>query len=336
MRSDLSAAADFRVFLVELAYLASGLGERPRGGVIRLNDLPYAADVRRLLEGRREHAACRLLRATFDEGLDHSQLLQLGLFSLEADMTYAGGEPRWSPWGMERPEGRNRIRALCEALAAFARDAGLTSFFGERAALFSSWKSGYDAELAEQDHVRVLEEYSGVASVAPYRVCLSPFLSYETSHVDVAARAAVTFYPVDQVRGGSPHWAVREKGPVFWHELGHWMLDPLADAHAPLVQGLSEIYPGKTGPCRGSLRMCVIEHTAQALGVRMRLWAGETGKAHGGRPLHPEDLPLIAAVAEGLRAFERDRGRYKTLPDFYPAWLEVFKTARPKPRWWPF
>lgn len=336
MRSDLSAAVDLRVFLVEFVYLASGLGERPRGGSIRFNDLPYSLDVRRLLEGRREHEACRLLRTTFDEGLDHARLLQLGLFSLEPDMSYAGGEPRWSPWGMERPDGRNRIRSLCEATAAFARDVGLAGFFGERTALFAAWKTGYDAELAGQDHVRVLEDYSGVTPVAPYRVCLSPFLVYETSHVDVGRRAAVTFYPVDTLRGGSPTWAVREKGPVFWHELGHWMLDPLADAFAADIQGLSSIYPGRTGPCRGSLRMCVIEHTAQALGVRMRSWAQETGKAHGGRPLDPEDLPLIGSVAEGLRAFERNRGRYKTLPDFYPAWLEVFKTARARPNWWPF
>lgn len=336
VRSDLSAALDFRVFLVELVYLASGLGEVRGGDVIRLNGLPYSADVARLLAGRREHEACRLLRAAFADGLDHSRLLQLGLFSLEPNMTYPQGEPRWSPWGMERPNGMRRIRALCEALSAFAAEADLAGFFSSRAALFASWKAGYDAELAGQDHVSVLEAYSGVAPSAPYRVVLSPFLLYETSHVDVGQGVAVTFYPVDAVRGETPTWAVREKGPVFWHEMGHWMLDPLADAFAEDIKGLAPIYPGKTGPCRGSLSMCVIEHTAQALGIRMRAWARETGRAHGGRALDPEDLPLVAAVAEGLRAFERDRTRYPTLPDFYRDWLKVFATASSRPRWWPF
>ncbi len=313
---------DDRASLLQIVHLLADPGGKQNG--IDWNTLDFSKAVRRHFEPYKGHTGVALYRSAVKDGLDHGMALQLVMFSLNEDLSFDPKSDFWSPWGEERGDGRGKISELLAAMSRFSKDAQFEKFFEEQKPVLKRYVELFREEMQAQDHAAHFQEYTGLDPSAGLRIVICPFLDWETSHVDMHANRAVTFWGVTPDSSGQPLFQWTDKGSILWHEWGHMILDLLAEQNPDGLKKLETIYPDKTGPCRGSLKSCVQEHCAQALGLRMARWVDSTGRGEGGREPEPHDLPLIESIALALEKYENERERYPKLSDFYSRWMDAF------------
>jgi hypothetical protein len=280
----------------------------PRRGTRRtawqrvIADLPYAADVRRLLEA----AACRPLRAA-STGARPQPAPQLRLFA-RADMTYAGREPRWSRGG-GAPDGRAHPRLCAGRIRARPAWRGSSG----SAPPSSLPEIRYDAELAGRTTSASSRNTPGGAR----RRVPAPSSSARRA-MDVATRRR-TFYPSTRSRSGI--MGRPGERPV----LGYWMLDCW-----PASRRTSRCSPRSIPARRPGRRSLRMRHRAHGPGARRAHAAlgGET-KAHGGAPA---PRPPAHRVRRGPARLERP----ETLQDPAGFTRPGSRSLRPRTpsRWW--
>ena len=182
-----------------------------------------------------------------------------------------------------------------------------------------------------------MERYSGLPFEGRYRVLLSPFQARGNA-VNTIVMADDGSYDIISVvgpKGAGPralNFLTDESAVTLWHELGHGILDTLADLHGSEITSSAGAQDKLPWNCYGVWQQCVKEHMVRA--VMIRLMAARDGEAAASRHLREEGekkYPYLAALLERLKEYESSRARYPTLAHFYPRLLSVFPKIPAKP-----
>lgn len=302
--SRIEVAVDPRTVLLEIVHLMAK-PQDPSLLSVKTNGLAYSRRALKHFSPFRGHRALRAYREAFGAGLDLSLALQLSVLALERDGRDLRVAPDfWSPWRIDNPGGHKILHEFLEQLRGFAREARFDEFFDKSRSDYESFQSSLVAEMALEDPVELLEEYTGLKVKARYTIYLCPLLEWVTSHVEHrGAGWVLTFLGPEKIAGGRPDFAYRARFPVVWHELGHTLLDSLASARAS----------------RGDAR----EYAAQGLANALLKWAQARRRALKGRPIKSSRLTRLDAVTKRFQEFEKGRDRYPTIKEFYPRLREV-------------
>lgn len=216
-----------------------------------------------------------------------------------------------------------RRSALAAAAADFASTCGFAAALEAARPRAEPAVKALAERAAEGDPLPLLREYTGLEPGAA-RVAPAPLLA-PGKYWNGLLREGESFTVVTVISPAADAELRFRWRPValeLWHENGHGLLDPLLPASAPP--------PGvKPASCYESWPQCAREHMAQGLALRLAQWSAANGKLKSppSRHLNPR-LPLHEKVAAALAEYEKGRGRWKTLAEFYPRWFEALG-ARP-------
>ena len=316
------AVVDRRIALIELVHALAF----EDGGNLRVafnSGLAYSESARAHFGRSRGHPALKLYR---ESGLDRISAFKLSLRALSLPGPFFDGNPLfWNPGG---DTNRPQMIELLQALVAFARDAKAEAFFESQAPFFRKLESGLDRDIARSDYTGILRRYSGLEIAADYNIWVCPLLRQPTSSVDFKVKRprVDTFWPPAAVRDGSPDFAYGRRGPVVWHELGHVLLDDLAETHAAAIGAAAPAAPLDPHLYGGDWKRWVLESAAQGLANRVLAWALEQELVQGGTKLMPGTM-YLEPVEESLREYEADRKKYPTLREFYPCLIAAIASA---------
>lgn len=277
----------------------------------------YGVDVLRSFLRLRRHRAVRAWRAAFDAGLDAVDAQRAAL--------YVSPPPALEP---VEPQAE-RLRPLVDELRRFSRAGRFPAFFAARAPLYRSWREDVAAQARAPDCAALLEEYSGLRAVAPYRLILCglrPAGSLANLHHVARAEDG---YRVFSVVGCA---SFSEGRPVFdfsrwrwniWHELGHTLFDHRLEEHLELAAASRARLTPALKVRWGSWDQTVREHVVQGLAWRLLSWSAEQGRI---KPVNAvpagKSLPFLSEIIASLKVFERRRPR-GGLAAFYPELLRA-------------
>lgn len=183
--------------------------------------------------------------------------------------------------------------------------------------------------LASGAFVASIEEYTGLPLAGTHTLALSPF--HEASGVaNVVADGAdgsvavTSLFGPERKSGAPEYWSVRVPGTL-WHEEGHGIVDPLADAYAARIERARPA--DKEAICYGEWRQCVREHVVRA--IMLRLMERRLGREAAEEQLvfeNPARFRWLLPMVERLKEYEADRARWPTIADFYPRLLDAIRS----------
>jgi hypothetical protein len=298
-------AVDPRVELLAVTHSLAGEPAPLRG--FRWNELDYSRRARARFERFKDHPAVVLYRKRARAGLGYADAFKLVLRSTQA--AASAGDA-----------------ALLAALSQFSTDSDFASFFRDNGKTYAGFVASAKKQAAGRDWIGLVEQYSGVPVAASYTVVVCP-LCDEPEAMNLHEPGAVfsTLGP-SRFEKGRPVFDYLEFRLGMWHELGHEILDPMADKNSGRIDDMKGLYASVEGCCRGSWDNCVKEHAAIGLAFAVWDWSRRTGRvAEGPKKLKENKRPpFIDAVVGRYREFESRRGEPLTLAGFYPRLLDVF------------
>lgn len=321
-----SIVLDPRIELLEvIGALADG--DRPLDGPF-WSSYAYAADVKAHFGKFRAHPAVQAYRKARGAG-----------------QTSVGAQQQMMDLGPPPQLKRNREtwkgpEIALKPLRAFAAESDFMGFYGRQAPVYRDLVEAASRELRDPDVAAPLERYSSMKVTAACTVLLCPLRRGQDANLNhiecldggVGYRVVSTVGP-DEIAKGRPVFRLGSRRWDLWHEMGHGLLDRLLESHPAEVGASEGLYGGFPAGCHGSWDQCLREHVAQGVATRLLEIENAAGGAPSGEPIFRRELELLPLVMEQLKIFESDRGRFKTLADFYPALLGAFVArARSLPR----
>jgi hypothetical protein len=303
---------DPRVELLAVAHSLAGETSPLRG--FRWNGLQYSRQARARFSRFKDHPAVLLYRKRAQAGLGYADAFKLVL--------HAGSPPGLAPAAGAAADDRE----LLAALSSFATDSGFMSFYRDNAKTYAGFVSSAKRQAAGRDWIGLIERYSGVPVSASYSVVVCP-LCDEPEAMNLHDPGAVySSLGPSRFDKGRPVFDYLEFRLGMWHELGHEMLDPLADQNQSRIDGMKGLFTSVAACCRGSWGNCVREHAAIGLAFAVWDWSRRTGRVSEGPKTLKENKkpPFIDAVVARYREFEAERGKPTTLAEFYPRLLDAF------------
>jgi tetratricopeptide (TPR) repeat protein len=228
--------------------------------------------------------------------------------------------------------GEEAVDRFIEALGAFARASRFMDFYAAHREDHEAFAVRAESEALASISPKAVQAYVGSALSARYYFPLAPLLAEEH-----AANFSLQHHDhVEEVRLRPGRYSA-EQGHQFLlnhfgsspaHELVHTVTNPL-------VAGFDAKGAKAPAGCNdqrgGSWSGCIEEHLVYA--VTLRILAQELGEAHYVEMVDRYMLrgfPYLKLLGERLKEYEGDRGRYKTLKDFYPRLEPVFVESLPK------
>lgn len=247
--------------------------------------------------------------------------------ALDASKGEAERSGVWEPW--------------LAAMRDFARASRFSAGLKRAARLLKPDLDGLNAHIAKTDYVSRIELYTGLPYLGRYRIIFSPLCARggilnrvwtrDDGRHDIISVLRPDSLPDE--RGDVPDHRL---DAVLWHELGHGVMDMTVNLYdheakdTPLSLG-----PELSSNCRNWLHG-MREHVVRA--AMLRVIAQERGETAAAKEYASEEFsgrPYLAAFIARLREYEKARGLYPTLADFYPSLRAAFPppsaTARPGP-----
>lgn len=316
---------DPRVELLSVLHLL-GRGPGAKAGPAS----PYRQDAERWFAGFSTHPAVAQTAALLGRDRQVNLPAELILRLSEPPDLYAQ-DP--IPGGyLDAAGGEEAVDRYIEALGDFARASRFMDFYAAHREDHEDFAARAEAEALASISPKAVQAYVGSALGARYYFPLAPLLSEEH-----AANFSLQHHDhVEEVRLRPGRYSA-EHGHQFLlnhfgsspaHELVHTVTNPLVagfDAKgAKAPAGCND----QTG---GSWSGCIEEHLVYA--VTLRILAQELGEAHYGEMVDRYMLrgfPYLKLLGERLKEYEGERGRYRTLKDFYPRLEPVFVESLPK------
>lgn len=322
----MKVAVDPRIELLAAVHAASGYQEQSMGmGVSRP---AYAIALRERFAAFRGHEAARLYRGLREGGFSQTDalFLLLSLTPPPALRPLPGPNPHREVLA-QNAGGQDKLERFLRALSAFARDSGFAGFFAEHKGDYRRMQEALEKQLRATDWPGTLERYSGLRPRADYTWILTPgaesFAGTSKTEPGDPERVFSLLRVYDD-GGGALRFDLNLMSWVVWHELGHVLLDRESEENAALLERSQALFSPIRERCYQVWPQCVREHVAK--GLATRLWelqpASERDAARSPATSH-EPLPYMPVVQRALKGYEAERGRYKTLADYYPRILEA-------------
>jgi len=219
-----------------------------------------------------------------------------------------------------------RLRRLLDELPGFAKAADFSAFARAQSERSEPWIKAVEARLEARDPNTLFHDYTGLYINEKIVIYLCPFFRRFSSVKACGPQGCeiLTFWGPASVRRGVPDFDFQDRGPVLWHEMGHFILDPLSERYGDRIRAMRP--PGfEPASCYQSWEQCVREHAAQDLADRMVVWSRRERGLREGEQLRVGALKATGRkVQRRLEDYEKQRDRYPTIADFYPELLEAF------------
>lgn len=309
--------------LAAVHHLAASRDSLARPSGLILDDSPYGGNLRRFAAPYLRHPAVDSYLEALSSGLDAVSLSLLVLVAVtEPDFGLSGK----SPFPSEAPFQKSAA-AFLSSFARLAEESSFLRFFHSQSPLLLSYEENLRREARQADHAATLEDYSALPVRIRHILFVSPFLTHPFGHIGSWGEQRVSFNclaPV-AVKDGSPFFDFANRGRLVLQELGHSLMDPLAETHrqeileAAIVKEQRDTAPDCVQPVN-----CLQQ--AVAAGLADRVWEWELERQ--GRPqeayrYRAQRDKLTRLIGLQLRRFERDRSRYPDLAAFYPDLLKA-------------
>lgn len=236
------------------------------------------------------------------------------------------------------------LERLKTAISRFRAESRFEEYFRANAAVYAGMVGTVETWLRGTDAAGVLEAYLGLANFQ-YRLIIAPLLigNYGVHFLDLVngpagvvaggmaggeAYAVVT--PVDEA--GSSFGSADHVLGVAWHEFLHAYVNALTDRFAfseddyalrvVVDENLrSQSYPDRlTVINENIIRAVTIRLFAAASRVDQADWLVQREAGHG--------FVFVRPLIDLLREYERRRGEYETIGDFFPRLLSAFSGDR--------
>ncbi|HKR02855.1 MAG TPA: DUF4932 domain-containing protein [Pyrinomonadaceae bacterium] len=237
---------------------------------------------------------------------------------------------------IKRAGGPERLDQFLQTLRDFARASDFNSFYRANKKSYERMVDGVRAKARTLDYIYVLESYYRIRQHS-YHVMLMPLAQELGFGVNLKRDdGRLDLY---QMIGRS---AVKDGFPLFgqggeitlqnlvWHEFSHSFVNPLSEKHRETLAKYATLYAPiskqMSEQAYSDWEHAVNEHVIRAL--TSRLAALEISTEVGERELQADKqrgFIYIEALAERLKEYESQPGKYPTFADFYPRLIEVFK-----------
>ena len=331
----LDVSVDPRVELLSVVQLLGGyvMG----ASLINTDATAYRRDLDVYFAAHRGHPAVKMFAEMYPKGFAFDAPPEALLyFSNPPELTQRQPVPDEIK---RRAGGERRLNEFVSALRDFARATRFMSFYNAHRREYLRMVEGMRANAKSIDLVGVLENYYGMRQHS-YHVMLMP-LAVELGY-GVNVRRDDGALDVYQMIGRS---SVKNGSPVFgegggftlqhlvWHEFSHSFVNPLTEKYRAEVMKYASLYAPISKEMKGQAypdwEHAVNEHIIRAL--TSRLAARAVGAEAGDRELQAEKKQgfiYVEALAERLKEYEGQRGKYPTFADFYPRLIDVFREAQ--------
>lgn len=233
---------------------------------------------------------------------------------------------------LEAAGGEEVVDRFMDSMRDFARASRFMTFYEAHRADYAAFAAQAESETLASISPKAIAAYLGVPLSERYSFLLAPLLAEHH-----AANLSLRHYNrVEEVRLRPARYS-KERGMKFLfdqfdssvaHELVHTVTNPLvSDWDAKNAKG-SLVCRDQQGE---SWSGCVQEHLVYAVTLRiLALDLGEPVYRESLREYTSRGFPHLEALGTGLKEYERDRARYKTLKEFYPQLQTVFSKALAK------
>ncbi|MCM2303921.1 MAG: DUF4932 domain-containing protein [Elusimicrobia bacterium] len=316
---------DPRVELLCVLHLLSG---RPGAGAVPAS--PYRQDAERWFAGLSTHPAVAQAASLLGRDRRVNLPAELVLRLSEPPDMYARDPV---PGGyLDAAGGEEAVDRFIEALGDFARASRFMEFYEAHREDYRAFAAQAEAEALASISPKAVQAYVGSPLGARYFFPLAPLLAEEH-----AANFSLQQHDrVEEVRLRPARYS-SERGHQFLldhfgsslaHELVHTVTNPLVSSFD--AKG-AKAPAGCNDRSGGSWSGCIEEHLVYA--VTLRILAQELGEPHYDEMADRYMLrgfPYLKLLGERLKEYEAERGRYKTLKEFYPRLEPVFVEALPK------
>ncbi len=302
-------------------------GRRP---AFVLPDHPYGRSVAKAFTAFWKHPAVKL-NATIAKADREGSRRKDALMRRGAPPKLAFDETMSANRGEDERSGA--LEPWLAALRGFTRDSGFMKGFAERARLLDPELSELRARVAKADYIGRLDRYTGEPYEGRYTMIASPLcqdggvLNRVWSRDD-GSGVILSILKLDSDAAGRPTFVDPELDACAWHELAHGVLDLTANLYDYEQRGAPlDLGPELERNCRNWLHG-LREHLVRA--VMLRLIALNGGEKAAKAQYDRESFsgrPYLKAFTGLLQDYEKSRGKYPTMSDFYPRLVEAF----PKP-----
>ncbi len=214
------------------------------------------------------------------------------------------------------------------ALRNYAMQADLQEFFNENRDFYTSEINAIKKTLSKHDYVQDIEAYYGYGQNS-YNVIPSPLFE---GNYGLRIPLKDGRYDLYAVIGGSDYKDNNEKmlRYLVWHEFSHSYINPITAEYQEQVNQCAENFE----PIRAAMKKngysswstTINEHIIRAVTIRLteRILGPDQAEKLQDREKQ-KGFVYVQALCNQLKYYEAHRKEFRTIKDFYPRLLEVFK-----------
>jgi hypothetical protein len=249
---------------------------------------------------------------------------------------------------MKRIGGGRNFKRFAFDMKTFSMDADFMEFYTFSGDFFRRIVNAAFYTIEDVDLTEPLDTYVGKTQNS-YNFILAPLSYAGTYGIFIGQPDKYDAYCIFGTRGIDDN-ADPEFGDLAlyrreaWHQFGHSFVNPLTARDIDAVNRFRKLFDPIAGQMRKAgvrnWEECVNEHIVRA--IMTRLYFTEVGPGEGEKYLREQKergfLYLDAVIAR-LADYERNRGQFQTLADFYPQLIDLFRELEQKAapvrwKWW--
>lgn len=317
--STCTVCIDPRVELIEGLAVAAGerSGEKDAAVVRAHKVLP------------KRHDAIRLFKAMTRADWRHrTPAMILMDFTAPPELAVFAFKDHYANFGKE-----DMLSRLLPALRDYARLPAVAEYLGGLEQAHASELTTVRALVASADYAPIVERYLGVPLPHRYFFVVSPLIQGVNAQNVLYRRpdGICDIYSMSSLRGALEADA-EDFQDTAWHEICHTVIDGWTQQNGEAMKAFEPLYKLMRGRAQteyqgppGWLHM-VDEHVIRAACARLTgLARGEDAGRAAMESERKAGFVLVGSFYEALRRYEADRGRYSTLRDFYPEFVELLR-----------
>ena len=244
-----------------------------------------------------------------------------------------------SEFPIRRCGGKDQLLTWVAKLREFARDSQFESFRKSQARFYDETEDAVYRQSTLDRYVGLMEAYYGYRQNS-YSMLLAPL--YDSCGFGPRTKAPNGRFDVYYVAGmmslsnGSPRFGDGASlRYMVWHEFSHPFVNHLVDRYYKDFQLYESLFPPIEPQMRkngyGDWNNVINEHLVDA--VNVRLYALDLGSGESEsllKTLVEHGFLYLPALCDRLKLYESQRGKYRTLDDFFPEFVQVFNEIQEK------
>jgi Domain of unknown function (DUF4932) len=332
MRPTFKITVDPRVELLSIVQVLGGYG------LANEDMTPYRRNVEAYFARYKNHTAVKMYAEMSAKG-----------FAWEVPseaMIYLSDPPQLNPRLpfsskiKQRAGGEQSLEQFLTALRDFARETKFADFYEANKGVYLHSINDTRTRLSAIDYAGAMESYFGMKQPS-YTLMLAP-LSKEVGFASNIKRddgARDIYGVIGRSSVKDSNYVFGEGGDLslqhfVWHEFGHSFVNPLTEKHREAVTKYAALLNSLSDQVKKPYRtweQVVNEHVIRA--ITSRLAYHQIGREAGEKELQEHKSAgfiYVEALYERLKEYEAQRSKYRTLDEFYPRLIDVFREASEK------